>query len=137
MRIRMGLATGRTILAVLVLLTACEGNDGILEPTEPTEPANTAPYTTRLIGDGRLYWGGSWDMDLATYFSDTESGSLTYRASSSNSSIVATDVAGSRVTLYLVEIGTASITMTAIDPEGLSASFSFNVEVSVERMTAG
>ena len=69
-------------------------------------------------------------VDVASAFRDPDDDVLTYRASSSAPHVVTAQAAGARVTLAAVDAGTATVEVTATDPDGLSATQSFRVRVT-------
>ena len=93
--------------------------------------SNQAPRPVGNIPDQRLTEGGSpTTIEVSNYFEDPDGDDLTYRASSSRTSVVRVSVSGSDVTLTPVSAGNATVTVTAIDPGGLSANQRFAVTVS-------
>ena len=68
-------------------------------------------------------------VDIAPFFTDPDGDTLTYSAMSSNPGVASADVSGSILTLTPVAAGTATITLTARDPRGLTASQSIVVTV--------
>lgn len=105
---------------------ACEG---LTELTEPPPPANQAPIARCIWDPSTVYWGSTWELDVADCFSDPDGDRLTYRASASNTQVVSVAVSGSTVAIHALEVGTATVTITASDSGGLSATFSIPVEV--------
>ena len=96
-----------------------------------TESRNRAPATVGNIPNQTLTEGGDrGTVDVSANFADPDGDTLTYRATSSRSSIVAVSVSGSQVTLTPVAAGTVTVTVTATDPGGLSASQTFAVTVA-------
>jgi YHYH protein len=93
--------------------------------------SNQAP-TVSSIPDVVVSQGAaSQNIDLKTKFNDAEDGTnLTYSASSSNSSIVSTNVTNGVMALTFGAAGTASVTTTGKDSGNLSVSTSFNVTVN-------
>ncbi len=80
-------------------------------------------------------------MNMTMYFSDPESGNLTFSALSSNTSVVTVSINGTTLTISEVGIGTSNITVTATDPLGAenSGEFSFTVNhvTGIELSNAG
>ena len=70
-----------------------------------------------------LAWQG------ADHFRDPNGDPLTYAAGSSNAAVVLALVSGAEFGIGAVSVGSAVVTVTASDPGGLSAQFSFRVTV--------
>ena len=68
---------------------------------------------------------------MASYFRDPDADALTYTAATSNAAVAAAGTSGSRLTVPVVAEGTAAVTVTARDPDGLTATQ--NVAVTVRR----
>ena len=93
-------------------------------------PVNDAPEAVGVIPDQALEEGGeSVTVDLTPYFTDVDGDALTYTAESSNPAATVTTVSGSTLTLSAVVRGAATVTVTATDPEGLTATQVFGVSV--------
>ena len=92
--------------------------------------ANQAPRATGSIPAQTLAVGGRpASVNVARYFTDPDGDALTYAARSSRTGVVTAAVSGSTVTLAPVAAGTATVTVTARDPAGLSATQSMAVTV--------
>ena len=92
--------------------------------------ANQAPRASGSIPAQTLSVGGSAaSVNVARYFTDPDGDTLTYSASSNRTGIVRAGASGSTVTLTPVTAGTATVTVTARDPGGLSARQSIAVTV--------
>jgi len=105
-------------------VTAEQGFAFIVQP-------NTAPVVTSAIAD-QIFNGlsESRTIDLGEFFSDADGETLTYKAESSTASIIVkTSIEGSKLTLVSNSFGMNSITVTATDGSGASASQSFRVLV--------
>ena len=91
---------------------------------------NLPPQAVGTLPAQALNVGGSVrEVDLAPYFTDPNGDSLTYAATSSSTGTVTTGISGSALTLRPVAAGTATATVTARDPGGLSAMQSVTVTV--------
>ena len=101
-------------------IDAVPGGGGTNQPPRPT---GSIPAQTLTSG------GVAASVDVARYFIDPDGDRLTYTASSNRSGIVRASAAGSTVTLTPVAAGTATITVTARDPDGASATQSIAVTV--------
>ena len=82
------------------------------------------------IPDQTLMLGRDGTVNLANYFTDPDGDPLSYEASARDAgSTVEVKVSGSVVLLVPVTVATTHVTVTARDPEGLSAEQSFGVTV--------
>ncbi len=82
------------------------------------------------IPDQVLTLGSDGTVDVASYFTDPDGDPLSYDARASDgSSTVEVNLLDSQVVLTPVAIASTRITVTARDPEGLSAEQSFGVTV--------
>ena len=92
-------------------------------------PVNDAPEAVGVIPDQALEEGGEpLALDVAPYFTDVDGDALTYTAESSNPTATLVTVTGSTLTLSSVVRGAATVTVTATDPEGLTATQVFGVD---------
>ena len=91
---------------------------------------NRAPITVGTISDQKLKVGGSGvTISLAQYFNDEDGDTLTYVATAVNPSIALPHAgAPGSVTLNALAVGSTSVTFTASDPDGLTATQTFNVK---------
>ena len=96
-------------------------------PPLPNEP----PVAAGPVDDVDLALGATARVPLAGLFTDEEPELLTYAVSSSNPAVVAARLAWPAVEVEGVGHGGATVTVTATDPEGLSASLSFEVRSGV------
>ena len=110
--------------ALAATLLACSD-----EPTK-APPPNQAPAPAGAIPEQQLRVAQKDTVDVAQYFSDPDGDDLTYAAAASPSGIVGLSVAGSSVALEGLALGTSSVTVTATDPGGLSASQQFTATVA-------
>ena len=99
---------------------------------EVIERVNQKPVAQSGISDisRSVGWSGSLELEGDTaLFVDPDGDELTYSGESSDPSVATVSVTGSVVTVATVTVGTATGTVTATDPDGLSASVSFQVTV--------
>ena len=79
------------------------------------------------------YFSALWALGLirdAYGLADPDGDALTYAATSSNSAIAKISVSGSTVTITAVAAGRATLTVTARDPDGLTAQQQASVTVT-------
>ena len=95
--------------------------------TVTVETPNRAPETVGMIPAQSLTVGQTVVLDVAEFFRDPDEDALTYAAVSSPAGVVSVSVSGSTMSLVGVADGTADGTVTATDPEGLTATTPFTV----------
>ena len=88
---------------------------------------NRAPLVSDSIQARELPVGDSLLLDLTAYFSDPDGDSLSFATASSDSTVAAPSVSGGAGMVVALAPGVATITVTASDPGGLSASQPFAV----------
>ena len=93
------------------------------------DDGNRPPAPAAPIPDQQMDLDGSQSRDLRNHFSDPDDDNLTFEASSSNTAVATTALSGSDLTVTAVAEGTASISVAAEDPGGLSTRISFDVTV--------
>ena len=92
---------------------------------------NDRPVAVGVIPDQVLdEGGGEVAVDLSPFFDDPDGDTLSFRAVSSDTEVVTVMVSEAVLTLSPVVYGSASVTVTAEDPGGLSATQTFRVGVS-------
>lgn len=84
--------------------------------------ANRAPEAVGSIPAETVQTGMSVDVNLVPYFMDPDGDALTYSAASSDRAVARVSVTGAVATVRAVAPGTATVTVTATDPGGLSAT---------------
>ena len=94
----------------------------------PIEPVNRAPVALR-VPDMTIAVGQTATVDLSAYFNDPDGDTLLYTAVTSDAGVATANVSGSTLTVAGVAKGTATVTVTAHDPDGLSARQDFAVTV--------
>ena len=87
------------------------------------------PQAVGEIADLSLAFGGFAEVGLAGKFRDADSASLTYAARSTDSAVAAVSVDGGALGVAGGEPGSATVVVTATDPDGLSATLAFTVTV--------
>ena len=126
------------ITAGAPLWVATCGGDGGTQPTPvdpdptpppPPPPANRAPTATGSIDAQTIPVGESVSVNVAGNFTDPDGNTLSYMAASSDDAVATASVSGSNVTIEGVAAGSATVTVTASDPGGLSATQSISVTV--------
>ncbi|MCY4574855.1 MAG: hypothetical protein OXF01_18935 [Gemmatimonadetes bacterium] len=122
-----GLEDGRTSLTITA--RDPEGGEADQRMTVRVIQPNRAPVVTHQIDDLNLEPGRSWFILVFGHFSDPDRDRLTYATTSSNTSVATVSVSGSRVDVTGVAAGSAIITVSATDPDGLSAQQQFGVTV--------
>ena len=96
---------------------------------------NRPPAPAAPIPDQQMALDGSDSRDLRNHFADPDDDNLTFEASSSDKAVATTALSGSNLTVTAVAAGTASISVAAEDPGGLSTGISFNVTVGTSPPT--
>lgn len=113
--------------ALLLSLTACGGGESGTAPTDD----NQSPTAVGSIPAQTVTAGEIVTLDLTSYFNDPDGDALTYAATTSAPAVASPTVSGSTLTIAGVSDGSATITVTASDPGGLTATQP--VSVTVER----
>ena len=93
-------------------------------PNQPPEPIGTIPPQNLMIDSI------SPPLDVSVYFHDPDGGTIFYMAESRDRAVATTQHTGSQLTIWPRGIGTARITVTAANSDGLSATQTFTVTVS-------
>ena len=106
------------------------GLSASLSATTTVAPANRAPSVVGSVPAETMTAGESAVINLASFFTDPDNDALRYTATSDNTDVATTSVSGSDVTVAGEAPGTATITVTATDPAGLSATQTFGVTVT-------
>lgn len=119
---------GMAIGMATITVTANDGNGGVTSTTFTVTVANTVPIGT-TIPNQTTKKSSTVDVNLANYFSDADNDTLTYTASSANTTVATISVSGNTLTITGVSIGTALISVTASDSKA-TASQSFTLTVT-------
>lgn len=91
--------------------------------------ANRAPQRVGAMPSQTLASGTTATINASRYFSDPDGDVLTYTVSSASSSVVRPSTSGAIVELMAGAIGNTTITVTARDPGGLTATQSARINV--------
>ena len=120
-------------VTVIVQATDPEGAFAKQDITVHVDTPAAAPVVSRNVPDfDLLLEGGGTTLTINgdTHFSDANGDTLTYTASSSDTTVATVNVSNSDIILTKVAAGTATITITATDPGGLNVSQSFSVTIT-------
>ena len=101
------------------------------------EDENQAPQATDSIPAQELMPNGSATVDLSGHFTDPDDDALTYEGETSDAAVATVSIEGSNATITGVAAGTATLTFTASDPDGLSADQEAMVTVNTPPMPVG
>lgn len=94
------------------------------------EPKGQAPVAVGSLPGPSLIAGGGTSFDASSYFRDPEGADLSYDAGTSDPTVATASATGSIVTVLGVAPGMTTLTVTATDPGGLSATQSAEMDVS-------
>ena len=114
---------------VTVTATDTADNSNHVEFTVTVEGPNLAPEAVGSIPAQTLATGDSVTVDVAAFFTDPNNDDLTYAAVTSDTEVATASVSGSMVTINAVGAGSTTVTVTASDPDGLSADQTIGVTV--------
>ncbi|MXW56479.1 MAG: hypothetical protein F4Z59_07385 [Gemmatimonadales bacterium] len=92
------------------------------------EVPNRGPVAVGVIEGQVMQRGETRVIDLAPWFDDPDGDPLAYTASSSSPAAVAAAASGAGLRLTALANGQSRVTVTARDPEGLTATQSFGAE---------
>ena len=120
-----GVAPGATMVTV----TAADPDGMSVDQTIAVAVPNREPVAIDIIPGQLLETGETVVVDVSPFFNDPDDETLSYTAASSSTGIATVTVAGSSVTIAGEAAGTATITVTAMDPGQLVAQQSFSVTV--------
>ena len=90
---------------------------------------NNAPTRIGSMSRQTMEEGASMTLIATDYFSDPDDDDLEFEAASSDSSVVGATATGADVVVEALAQGTATVTITASDPDGLSADLEFDVAI--------
>ncbi len=126
--------TGLSSFAVTVRATDMGGLTTEADVTVMVMDVNEGPEAVGSISRKMLEaFGASAEENLEQYFRDPEGDALTYTAESSAPGVAAATIAAGRLSIQPRATGAATVTVTATDPGGLSASQRVQVDVEASR----
>ena len=120
-------AVGRGMATVTVTATD-PGGASATQSFQVTVP-NRAPEPRGSIPEQEVRSGETANVDPGPYFADPDGDALTYTASSSTPTVATVSVAGRLLRITGVGSGRTTVTVTARDPGGETATQSFRVTV--------
>ena len=123
-----GLAAGSYEVRVVAVADGRDGAASAAAAGEVSEPVNAPPRLPEELPDMELDVGETRTVDLDAAFEDPNGDRLRY-AASSDGAAVSVRATASAVRVRGVRPGEATVTVTATDPEGLSATATFDVSV--------
>ncbi len=116
---------------VEVTATDTENNTGAIQFEVTVEALNRAPEVTDTIPDQTMMVGDTVLLNPADHFSDPDGDDLSYEAVSSDTEVVTALIdADGMVEIGAQAAGEVALTVTATDPEGLSAEQQLTVTVT-------
>ena len=107
--------------------------DPITFSLKPDDAAalNRAPVPTGSIFPQTVHINDTFTpIDISSKFSDPDNDILIYSSTSSDSAVATAQIVGPKMTIHPSSAGSTIITITATDPEGLTATQSFSVFVN-------
>ena len=113
----------------VVTMTASDPGGLMAQQSFRVVVPNRAPAALGTIEDRELMVGDTATLDIALHFSEPDGQPLTYAAASSDSTRLTASAQGTTVTLVALAKGIATVTVTATDPGGLTASHAFQLTV--------
>ena len=122
-------ATGMAQGTAVVTVTGTDPEGLSAEQTFQVTVPNRGPVAVGSIPDLELAVGAEKSVDVSAYFSDPDGDALSYEATSADADVTTVSVSGSTVTATGMAQGTAEVTVTGMDLEGLSAEQAFEVTV--------
>ena len=112
-----------------ITVTASDGYGGSVSDTF-TVKVKAAPVVATAIPDATMVEVSSQEVDLSKVFSDADGDTLAYTVSSTDLDAVAVFEFHSAMTVFAIEKGKETVTVTAQDSDGNQVSDSFTVTVT-------
>ena len=122
---------GVSAATATVTVTATDPGGLSVKQSFTVSVPNRAPEASEPIPDAEVHVGETVQLTLHDHFSDPDGDVITYEATSSNELLLTVSVSQDELTLAGVRPGTVTVSVTATDPEGLSATQDFNTIVEV------
>ncbi len=127
-------AAARGIATVTV--TALDPGGMSAQLTFTVTVPNQAPVAVDAVPAQSIFVGDTASVDVSAYFNDPDGDALSYSVANSDATAVSASVAGSVVSLTAITQGISTVTVTASDPDGLSAEQDIAVTVPNRAPTA-
>ena len=112
-----------------VTVTATDGGGLSAQQGFAVTVPNRAPATVGTLPVVELTVGEMRTVDVSGAFTDPDGDALAFTGSSSNEAVATVSVSGSSVAITAVGQGATTLTVRAVDPDGLSAQQAFQVSV--------
>lgn len=112
-----------------ITVTGSDPHGGSASSSFEVTVHNRDPAATKPIPSQEVFVSRSVSIDGGAFFSDADGDTLSYTASSTDSTRVATEVSGSTLMITGVARGAAAVEVTASDGYGGAVSQSFDVAV--------
>ena len=90
---------------------------------------NRSPAVTRMVEKQDLEPEGTFETDLDDHFRDPDGDALAFSTSSSDDDVADVEVSDGDLMVTAVANGTAQVSVTARDPDGMNAKMDFTVQV--------
>ena len=103
-------------------------SDGATNATQTfSVKVGSAPVAVGTIPNQTLVVGGQITVNVSHYFRSNDGDTLSYKATSSDTSVARVSVSNAAVGILLVSEGVSTISVTASDPDGLTATQTVSV----------
>ena len=119
-----------------VTVTARDSGGQSAQLTFTVTVPNQAPVAVDAVPAQSVFVGDTASVDVSAYFNDPDGDALSYSVANSDETAVSASVSGSVVSLTAITQGMSTVTVTARDPDGLSAEQSIAVTIPNRAPTA-